>query len=294
MRAFVAPLLVLPVVLAGSLGTATGAPHDDQVAAAPTGTPVAAVPQKVRHCPTDMVEVRSHCVDRWEASMVDAATGEPLSPYYPPQPRLLQEVWRAWEMERGAFGSEGARRMPIPELGAWQRTHTFDAKAVSRAGVVPQAYVPYPVAKRACEKAGKRLCTRDEWVTACRGQADTKFSYGETFERSKCNVWGYIHPGVALHQGASFGHRDPRLNLVVDGDQPLVHLTGAMPTCQSRWGADGVYDMVGNVDEWVEGDHPEFVGGFYARSTSSGCESRVTNHAPMYYDYSLGVRCCRD
>jgi hypothetical protein len=52
--------------------------------------------------------------------------------------------------------------------------------------------------------------------------------------------------------------------------------------------------MVGNIDEWVEGDRPEFVGGFYARSTSNGCESRVTNHAPSYYDYSIGVRCCRD
>jgi formylglycine-generating enzyme len=293
-RGLVALALVLALVLVGSLGRATDGPRTAPSQTGPSGKPDTGAPQKVRHCPADMVEVRSHCVDRWEASMVDVTTGEPLSPYYPPQPRLLQEVFRAWEVDRGAFGNEGARRMPLPELGAFQRTHGFDAKAVSRPGVVPQAYVPYPVAKRACENAGKRLCREDEWVTACRGQADTKFPYGDTFERSKCNVWGYIHPGVALHQGASFGHRDPRLNLVVDGDRPLVHLTGAMPTCQSRWGADGVYDMVGNVDEWVDGDRPEFVGGFYARSTSNGCEARVTNHAPMYYDYSLGVRCCRD
>jgi formylglycine-generating enzyme required for sulfatase activity len=104
-----------------------------------------------------------------------------------------------------------------------------------------------------------------------------------------------VHPGVALHQGASFGHRDPRLNLVEEGgDKPLLRLTGETRSCASRWGSDAIYDMVGNVDEWVDGDHPEFVGGFYARSTKNGCESRVTNHAPMYYDYSLGVRCCRD
>jgi sulfatase modifying factor 1 len=253
-------------------------------------------PPKARRCPPEMVAVRAFCVDRWEASMVDRETGEKLSPYYPPQPRLLREVWQAWELDAPAFGSEGARRMPIPELGRWQRTHSFDAKAVSRAGAVPQAYVPYPVAKRACENAGKRLCTRDEWVTACKGEAQTKFPYGEAFDRSKCNIWGYVHPGVVLHQGASFGHRDPRLNLVANdgGEHPLLRTTGATPTCRSSWGGDGIYDMVGNIDEWVEGERPEFVGGFYARSTSNGCEARVTNHAPMYYDYSLGTRCCRD
>jgi hypothetical protein len=53
--------------------------------------------------------------------------------------------------------------------------------------------------------------------------------------------------------------------------------------------------MVGNLDEWVEGEtRPVFVGGFYARSTTKGCEARVDSHAPAYYDYSLGTRCCLD
>jgi hypothetical protein len=248
-----------------------------------------------RRCPAEMVAVHGFCIDRWEASMVDEKTGEPLSPYYPPEVHLLREVWQAWDLDRASFGGDGARAMPIPELGEWQRTHAFHAKAVSRPGVVPQAYVPYPVAKRACESAGKRLCTEAEWVQACKGQAATKFPYGDAFDRERCNVWGYIHPGVVLHQGASFGHRDPRLNLVAEGgEHPLLRLTGATPSCASRWGADAAYDMVGNIDEWVDGERPEFVGGFYARATKNGCEARVTNHAPMYYDYSLGVRCCKD
>src|SRR5512139_878215 len=57
-------------------------------------------------CPAEMVSVRSFCVDRWEASMVDRSTGQPLSPYYPPNPRLLAEVWQAWELDRSAFGSD--------------------------------------------------------------------------------------------------------------------------------------------------------------------------------------------
>jgi hypothetical protein len=247
-------------------------------------------------CPPEMVLVQNYCVDRWEASMVDRASGHPLSPYYPPHTALLREVWQAWEIDRSVFGGEGARAMPIPEIDDWQRSHVFEAMAVSRPNVVPQAYVSYPIAKRACESAGKRLCTRDEWVTACKGEAGTKFPYGDAFDRGKCNVWGYVHPGVVLHQNATFGHRDPRMNLMADdGEKPLLRLTGTTPTCASRWGKDAIYDMVGNVDEWVDGeDHPEFVGGFYARSTSNGCESRVTNHAPPYYDYSIGARCCRD
>ena len=262
----------------------------------PAASPSARPAPRARRCPSDMVLAHGVCVDRFEASMVDKDSNQPLSPYYPPQTRLLREVWQAWELDAPLFGTEGPRRMPLPELPEWQRTHAFEAKAVSRAGVVPQAYVPYPIAKRACENAGKRLCSRDEWVAACKGQTQTKFPYGESFERSKCNVWGFVHPGVVLHQGASFGHRDPRLNLVATegGKQPLLRRTGATPTCKSGWGDDGIYDMVGNVDEWVDGERPEFVGGFYARSTSNGCEARVTNHAPMYYDYSIGVRCCRD
>lgn len=50
--------------------------------------------------------------------------------------------------------------------------------------------------------------------------------------------------------------------------------------------------MVGNVDEWVEDGM--FLGGFYSRSTTQGCEAKVSVHASTYYDYSTGTRCCRD
>lgn len=241
-----------------------------------------------------MVEVRGFCIDRWEASMVDKATREPLSPYYPPQPRMLREVFRAWELERHLMGDESARAMPLPAVSDWQRTHSFEAMAVSRPGKVPQAFVSYPLAERACQNAGKRLCTHEEWQLACRGRRGTKFPYGAEFDRSKCNVWGHVHPAYVLHQNSSVGHRDPRLNLLAEGGtRALLRRTGATPTCASTWDGGASYDMVGNVDEWVADEHGKFVGGFYARSTSKGCESQVTNHAHGYYDYSTGVRCCK-
>src|SRR5262249_23737288 len=63
-------------------------------------------------CPPDMVFVRKFCIDRWESSMVDRTTGRPLSPYYPPHPKMLREVFQAWDIDRANFGSEGARAMP--------------------------------------------------------------------------------------------------------------------------------------------------------------------------------------
>lgn len=246
-------------------------------------------------CPAEMVRVDRYCIDRWEASMVDKTTRRPLSPYYPPQPKLLREVYRAWQFEAELMGDEAARLMPLPDIPDWQKHENFAPMAVSKPGAVPQAYVSQYLAREACENAGKRLCTYDEWVHACRGAQNTPFPYGTTFDRAACNVWGYVHPAFVLHENSSIGHRDPRLNLVTyDGEHSLLRRTGATPTCASRWGADAIYDMVGNLDEWVEGEKPRFVGGFYARPTSKGCESSVTNHAAIYSDYSTGTRCCKD
>jgi sulfatase modifying factor 1 len=242
-----------------------------------------------------MVVVGTFCVDRYEASMIDAVSLEPLSPYYPPQPKLLREIYRAWTFERPYTGDGEARAMPLPEPSIWQRSHDFSPKAVSRSGAVPQAYLSFYLAQQACGRAGKRLCKHEEWMTACRGERGTKFPYGDAFDRKLCNVYGYTHPAYVLHGNSSAGHRDPRLNLLVaDGERPLLRRTGSTPTCASRWGDDAVFDMVGNVDEWVDDEHGRVAGGFYARSTTSGCEAQIASHAPVYYDYSTGVRCCND
>jgi hypothetical protein len=141
--------------------------------------------------------------------MVDKDSGERLSPYYPPQPRLLREVWQAWELDAPAFGAEDRAACRFPTRVA--AAHSFDAKA-SRPSVVPQAYVSYPVAKHACEN-GRTLRERMGPLPA-KGEAQTAGNLERTNAAS-----GVVHPGVVLHQ-ASFGHRDPRLNLVAtDGSR---------------------------------------------------------------------------
>jgi formylglycine-generating enzyme required for sulfatase activity len=146
---------------------------------------------------------------------------------------------------------------------------------------------------RACANAGKRLCKPAEWQMACRGAQGRKFPYGSEYTPGVCNVLRESHPAQLLHLNASINHTDPRLNLVEDADGRLLRPTGGSPQCRSEWGSDGAYDMVGNLDEWVEEPSGEFMGGFYSRGTKEGCDAAITAHPTSYYDYSLGVRCCR-
>jgi hypothetical protein len=174
-----------------------------------------------------------------------------------------------------AAGTKRLRRAAI--IPSVQRG-VFAIKAVSLPDVVPQGYLSQHLARRACEAAGKRLCTEAEWTYACRGSRQLKYPYGSHYLAGRCNIHRALHPASVLHQSSAIGHTDPRLNLVVEsiGDRldPLLRVTGGTPSCASVWVGDKIYDMVGNLDEWVDDPKGVFVGGFYARSTRLRSEDR--------------------
>ncbi|WP_437548243.1 hypothetical protein WME97_49165 [Sorangium sp. So ce367] len=261
----------------------------------PAEAPAAALPGAPA-CPADMVAIDGgrFCVDRFEAMLVDGATGQALSPDYPSTPNLLELTLADWSTGLRRIGDVHARAFPLPLLASWQRGRAIAALARSRSGVRPSGYVTGLVAESACAAAGKRLCSVEEFVTACRGEDDTLYPYGDTFEEGACNVYRPAHPAALLHGNASIGHLDPRLNRVRSAREPLLRETGGSPRCRSRWGSDAVYDLVGNLDEWVNEPGGAFAGGFYARSTRAGCEALITAHPRSYLDYSTGVRCCQD
>lgn len=243
--------------------------------------------------PAEPAPVKPFCIDRWEASLIDRRTGQPLSPYYPPDRRTAVHLAETWEKQRLEIGSDEARQVPIPELAAWRRQREIDPVAVSKAGVVPNGYLSGNVAALACKNAGKRLCRHDEWVLACEGEQRRRYPYGDAYKQGACNIFRAAHPALVLHDNPSIGHLDPRLNLVKEksGD-PLLRRTGATLACRSTWGDDALWDMNGNLDEWVEDEHGRFNGGFFSRSKRDGCASTVTAHKRDYYDYSTGTRCC--
>lgn len=244
-------------------------------------------------CPPEMVSIAGrYCIDRYEARLVETERERRISPYYHPTQPSTAAAFKSWETMRFTMGDKEWQLLPIPAPPYFQLSTPFRVKAVSEPNVVPNGYLSGVIAETACKNAGKRLCSEEEWVTACRGEANRKFPYGDVYEPGRCNVHRGVHPAKILHGSASLGHLDPRLNQFSYEGRPLLHATGTDPDCVSRWGNDGVHDMVGNLDEWIDDEQGAFLGGFYSRNTKEGCLSKITAHPRAYYDYSLGVRCC--
>jgi formylglycine-generating enzyme required for sulfatase activity len=166
--------------------------------------------------------------------------------------------------------------------------------------VFPQAYISQVQATAACARAGKRLCKPEEYIRACRGPDKANFyPYGgETHKKGICNE------GKGSFVAAAFGQdfmkltyenfNDPKLNQMPGG----LARTGEFAQCVSP---DGLFDMVGNLHEWVDegpdaNGHGRFRGGWYgdAELNMPGCLYVTSKHEPTYHDYSTGFRCCAD
>jgi formylglycine-generating enzyme len=222
--------------------------------------------EKPPRCPPEMVLLPEDvCIDRWEASLV----------------QVLPD------------GSE-QRWSPFQTLGK----RSVAVRAVSQAGVVPQAHISGVQAEAACRASGKRLCTASEWETACMGPQRTTYPYGNGRQKHVCNDDGRSrHPVVALTQQLGLSEAEmwrnnmdhPMLNQLPD----TLTKTGERTGCTNEYGA---YDMVGNLHEWIEDADGTFRGGFYmdTRINGEGCTYATTAHGLKYHDYSTGFRCCMD
>ncbi len=237
-------------------------------------------------CPPEMalvVQAASvgFCVDRHEAQLVEIVDGTRVP--HPPNQR--------------------------PRAGARY-------EATSKADVLPQAYVSRLEASSACQAAGKRLCSRQEWMFACRNHGRTPFPYGGRYEDGHCNV------GKPHLLSLVFPDRVGRLRYEEDFNDPSLHghmslltATGGHRKCSTEL---GVFDMVGNLHEWVSDNATAhviasvlaevprqwqpavpgngiFMGGFFStrHEHGPGCLFTTLAHEPAYHDYSIGFRCCR-
>ncbi|MBS0658958.1 MAG: SUMF1/EgtB/PvdO family nonheme iron enzyme [Verrucomicrobia bacterium] len=238
----------------------------------PTASPNAGLTEEpgTGGCPAGMLRVAatpSFCIDRFEAAIevLDGAAWKPWSPYYPP-----------------------------PAAGS--------IRAVSLRGAVPQGYVSGKEAQRACTGAKKRLCTNPEWLRACQGPGGTTYPYGATRVAGRCNDARTPHPAVSCFStSASWIFSElgwPGIN-----QQPkTVERTGTRTGCVT---AEGAFDMMGNLHEWIWDDPTkysspvkaiDFRGGFYADTVvnGEGCLYRTSAHDFSHWDYSTGFRCCAD
>lgn len=65
-----------------------------------------------------------------------------------------------------------------------------DVRAISEPGVFPQGFISELQADDACHASGKRLCTLNEWRTACMGPGATTFPYGSERTAGTCHDAG--------------------------------------------------------------------------------------------------------
>ncbi len=169
----------------------------------------------------------------------------------------------------------------------------IDGVAHTARGVVPQGYISGDVADAACQAAGKRLCTSPEWLRTCKGPDSMTFPYGNTHIPSACNEGRESHPVVDLFGAAADWSASQMNDARINQLPGTLNPTGSNPVCMS---VEGVYDLHGNLHEWVADAEGTFRGGFYvdARINGAGCLYRTIAHGSAYHDYSTGFRCCAD
>lgn len=168
-------------------------------------------------------------------------------------------------------------------IDAHEAAITKDGKAVSLAGVDP-AQASWYTAKEACEKAGKRLCTEEEWVSACAGEPAVDNNRNGFFADDE--VEGTMYPYGLFYEAGTC--RDAE-----DEYKGEPGKTGGHPECKTP---TGVYDLAGNLGEWVNPDEAKAVvlGGDWRGGERASCDRRSTTFGAGQANNTLGFRCCAD
>ncbi len=144
----------------------------------------------------------------------------------------------------------------------------------NKKGEIPFRKAEWFAGKEVCESMGKHLCTESEWEKACKSGKGFRYTYGNEFNKKKCNTAG------------------SRADNKVD----RIERAGGYKDCVNDY---GIYDMSGNVWEWTADYYNvgsrTFVlrGGSFAGSPSTSRCSMRREGMPFIHRKDIGFRCCK-
>jgi formylglycine-generating enzyme required for sulfatase activity len=244
------------------------------------------------------------CTEEKPKSVVGAASAAPApSDSPPPMPSTTTAVAepRVSRLSVPLVDESGACPSDMAQVYAF----CIDRyEAPNQPGEWPLVMESAMTASAWCEKRGKRLCQEEEWERACAGPQGNAYPYGNEHEAARCvDEKEWI---VKDESRIVMWPEKPAMTEVTKLYQ--AEKSGSRPKCASGY---GVFDMTGNVEEWVvtkkKGGRADshdrappghvlkgcYWSGCYGGSKPT-CKSTNAAHAETFKFYETGFRCCRD
>ena len=168
-------------------------------------------------------------------------------------------------------------------IDAYEAAVTKDGKAVSLPDVEP-AIASWTEAGDACAKAGKRLCSEEEWVSACAGSLQIDNNNNQQFADD--DVEGNMYPYGTFYEAGTCVDQE-------DKYKGKAQKTGTKANCRTP---SGLFDLAGNMGEWsgATKETAGLMGGHNNSGERAACNQRSASFGVGNRNQTTGFRCCAD